>query len=211
MAQKFVYIKDARDDYRRQSVYHALPFFAEIGRRMGIARIDVSYLKQAEIIGFFAGQEKISSSLIGERKRGFIVYLDKKETLVCLQGNEIKIALREFRLLKNEKKELEIVGRIASSGKASGRVVIVRGVKDLGNVNTGDILVAVTTHPDYVPAMRKAAAIITDEGGITSHAAIVSREFSIPCIVGTKHATSILKDGDQIEVNAVEGKITQRL
>lgn len=69
------------------------------------------------------------------------------------------------------------------------------------------ILVAVTTHPDYVPAMRKAVAIITDEGGITSHAAIVSREFCIPCIVGTKMATKILNDGDLVEVDANNGVV----
>lgn len=66
---------------------------------------------------------------------------------------------------------------------------------------------AVTTHPDYVAAMRKASAIITDEGGITSHAAIVSREFEIPCIVGTKNATVLLSDGDTIEVNAIKGEV----
>ena len=69
----------------------------------------------------------------------------------------------------------------------------------------GDILVAVTTHPDYVPAMQKAAAIVTEEGGILSHAAIVSREIRIPCIVGTKQVTKVLKDGDLIEVDANKG------
>ena len=78
---------------------------------------------------------------------------------------------------------------------------------DLEKVKEGDILIAVTTHPDYVPAMRKAAAIVTDEGGITSHAAIVSREFGLPCIVGTKIATKILNDGDLVEVDANNGTI----
>ena len=88
---------------------------------------------------------------------------------------------------------------------ATGKVIIVRGVKDLHKVQKGDVLVALTTHPDYVPVMRKSVAIVTDEGGITSHAAIVSREFGIPCIVGTKHATSVLADGDLVEVNAIDG------
>lgn len=64
---------------------------------------------------------------------------------------------------------------------------------------------AVTTHPDYVPTMQKAAAIVTDEGGITSHAAIVSRELGIPCVVGTKTATKTLKDGDYVEVDGGRG------
>lgn len=80
-------------------------------------------------------------------------------------------------------------------------------LKDLEKVEEGNILIAVTTHPDYVPAMRKSSAIVTDEGGITSHAAIVSREFSIPCIVGTKIATKMFKNGELIEVNANKGTI----
>ena len=69
----------------------------------------------------------------------------------------------------------------------------------------GEILVAPMTSPDYITALRKAAAVITDEGGITSHAAIVSRELGIPGIVGTKIATQVLKDGDLVEVDAERG------
>ena len=86
-------------------------------------------------------------------------------------------------------------------------MIIVKGVKDLVKVQNGQILVAVSTHPDYVSAMRKAAAIITDEGGITSHAAIVAREFGIPCMVGTINATKLLKDGNMIELDGNKGII----
>ena len=71
----------------------------------------------------------------------------------------------------------------------------------------GDILVAPETAPDYVPAMKKAAAVVTEVGGITSHAAIVSRELGIPCIIGTKIATKVLKDGMEVEVNTETGII----
>ena len=63
------------------------------------------------------------------------------------------------------------------------------------------------TSPDYVPAMQRAAAIVTDEGGITSHAAIVARELGLPCIVGTVHATKSLKNGDRVEVDAFTGVV----
>ncbi len=69
----------------------------------------------------------------------------------------------------------------------------------------GEVLVAGMTTPDYVPAMRKACAIVTDEGGITCHSAIVSRELDLPCVVGTKVATRVLKDGDFVEVDATNG------
>lgn len=68
-----------------------------------------------------------------------------------------------------------------------------------------DILVSFATNPNLMPAIRKAAAIVTDEGGLTCHAAIVSRELGIPCVVGTKIVTQILKDGDKVEVDARKG------
>lgn len=69
----------------------------------------------------------------------------------------------------------------------------------------GNILVAMATNPTFVPVMRKAGAIVTDMGGLTCHAAIVSREWGIPCVVGTKIATKVLKDGDLVEVDANKG------
>ena len=74
-------------------------------------------------------------------------------------------------------------------------------------MNKGDILVSFATTPDLVSAIKKAAAIITDAGGITCHAAIISRELGVPCIVGTKIATKILHDHDIIDVNATHGKV----
>ena len=78
---------------------------------------------------------------------------------------------------------------------------------EISKIQKGDVLVAPMTSPDYVPIMTKAKAIITNEGGITCHAAIVSREMGIPCIIGTEVATSALKDGDIVEVDAINGII----
>ncbi len=98
-------------------------------------------------------------------------------------------------------------GQGASPGIASGRVVIVRDVKETGAVKDGDILVTKMTNPDMVPAMRRVSAIVTDEGGMTCHAAIVSRELGTPAVVGTKKATKILKDGQIITVDGEKGTI----
>jgi len=98
-------------------------------------------------------------------------------------------------------------GQGASPGIASGEVVIIRDVKDAGRVKEGDILVTQMTNPDMVPAMRKVAAIITDEGGMTCHAAIVSRELGTPAIVGTKTATQVLKTGQTVTVDGEKGFI----
>jgi pyruvate,water dikinase len=98
-------------------------------------------------------------------------------------------------------------GHGASPGVAAGLVKIVHDAKDLAKIQKGDILVTKMTNPDFVVAMEKSAAIVTDEGGITCHAAIVSRELGIPCIVGTKDATKIIKEGDEITVDATHGKV----
>jgi pyruvate,water dikinase len=78
---------------------------------------------------------------------------------------------------------------------------------ELSKIHFGDIIVTPLTTPDFVVAMKKSSAIVTDLGGMTSHAAIVSRELGIPCIVGTKNATRILKDGDMVEVDANNGVV----
>ncbi len=95
-----------------------------------------------------------------------------------------------------------IRGLGASPGVGSGIVKVVHSMEDLPKVQKGDILVTAMTSPDMVPAMRRAAAIVTNEGGITCHAAIVSRELGIPCIVGTENITDLVRDGDKITVDA---------
>ncbi|OIO27159.1 pyruvate, water dikinase, partial [Candidatus Micrarchaeota archaeon CG1_02_60_51] len=100
-------------------------------------------------------------------------------------------------------------GAPASPGKASGPVRVVTDAKDGYKVKKGDVLVARMTSPDFVPAMKRAAAIVTDEGGMTCHAAIVSRELGVPCIVGTETATRVLKDGMVVTVDAVAGIVTE--
>lgn len=82
------------------------------------------------------------------------------------------------------------------------------GVKDMEKVGKGDIIVANTTHPDLMPALLRCSGIVTDHGGVTSHAAIISRELKIPCIVGTEVGTMHIKDGDLIHVDANNGAVT---
>jgi pyruvate,water dikinase len=100
-----------------------------------------------------------------------------------------------------------VEGQGASPGTGSGRVAIVRDIKDVGTVKEGDILVAKMTNPDMVPAMRRVAAIVTDEGGMTCHAAIVSRELGTPAVVGTKKATSVLRPGQLVTVDGEKGLV----
>jgi len=98
-------------------------------------------------------------------------------------------------------------GAPASPGIASGPVKIVSDASQIDKVKDGDVLVAEMTTPDFVPAMKRAVAIVTDRGGRTAHAAIVSRELGIPCVVGVGQATKTLKDGQIISVDGSRGKV----
>lgn len=99
----------------------------------------------------------------------------------------------------------EVKGQAAYRGSATGRVRILKNEQDMEDVQEGEVLVSPMTTPDFLPAMKLAAAIVTDEGGITCHAAIVARELKKPCVIGAKIATKIFKDGDMVEVDADNG------
>jgi len=124
---------------------------------------------------------------------------------------------RPITTLKENAKNDEVSGNLllsgqgASPGIASGIVKIVFSMDDLDKVKKGDVLVTSMTNPDMVVTMQKASAIVTDEGGVTAHAAIVSREMGIPCVVGTENATKMLKDGMKITVDGSMGKIYEGL
>jgi len=103
--------------------------------------------------------------------------------------------------------EVILKGAAASSGMAFGPAVVIHSPEDIDKIKEGDVLVTEMTTPDYVPAMKRATAIVTDKGGRTSHAAIVSRELGIPCVVGTDTATTTLKDIGVITVDGAKGVI----
>ncbi|MFH1779667.1 MAG: phosphoenolpyruvate synthase [Candidatus Micrarchaeota archaeon] len=133
------------------------------------------------------------------------VYIVQSRNITTLQ----KKATHEEKEIKPENQERNAIlhGLGASPGIASGSVKIIHSSKQINEINTGDVLVTEMTSPDYVPAMKKATAIITNAGGITCHAAIVSRELGIPCIVGTKTATSTLTNEQVITVDASHGVV----
>ncbi len=130
-------------------------------------------------------------------KSGKVVHLDKKECKEVFEVIETKI----------NSPVSEIRGMIACPGKAKGEVAIITKPSEFGKMKQGMILVTPMTRPEHLPLMKKAAAIVTDEGGITSHAAVVSRELKVPCIIGTQCASKVLKDGDLVEVNANHGVV----
>jgi len=135
------------------------------------------------------------------------------EELYILQARPITTLKGESKEMTTSKQPEELVtlvrGLPASPGINSGKVRNIKDITEIDRVQDGDILVTVMTNPDMVPAMRRAAAVVTDEGGRTCHAAIVSRELGIPCIVGAKNASEILKEGLEVTVDATRGVVYQ--
>ncbi len=98
-------------------------------------------------------------------------------------------------------------GRVASKGKGVGAAKVIINTSDFAKFKKGDVLVAINTSPDFVPLMKMAAAIVAEEGGLTSHTSVVSRELGVPCVVGVAGICSIVKDNDMIEVDAESGVV----
>ena len=105
------------------------------------------------------------------------------------------------------KEKIILKGNAGSSGVVEGTVKVVEGVKDISKFNEGDVLVTHMTEPSMVIMMNKAGAIVTDVGGITCHAAIVSRELAIPCVAATKTGTKDLKNGMKVRVDGDKGEV----
>ncbi len=143
------------------------------------------------------------------RKNGVIVINKDNGDYEIESGNFEELIKEANDILTNSVQDNQgiLKGQIASKGKINGTVRIILDSENYKDFNDGDILVTSMTRPEFLPLMKKAGAVITNEGGVTCHAAIVSRELKIPCIIGTKIATLFLKDGDKVEVDANTGTI----
>ena len=142
-------------------------------------------------------------------------YKKPQDIEFAIEGKEIyivqtrPITALEKRIESVEELQGEVIltGLAASPGIAYGKIKIIENLDDLDKIKQGDILVTKMTNPDMVVTMQKSAAIVTDEGGLTAHASIVSREMGIPAVVGTQEATTKLKEGEIITVDGSTGKI----
>jgi len=182
--------------------------FEKLGKSMAqdlkVSRDDFFELRYREVVeSYNKGNCVVSGEEIEKRKNGFVSgYLGRKEIL--LTGREVE-ELEKYFDPDAEANISEIKGTIACTGSAKGIARIITHSSHFNDFKENEILVTRMTTPDFVVIMKKAAAIVTNEGGLSSHAAIVSRELGIPCIIGTKIATKVFKDGDRIEVDAEHG------
>lgn len=183
--------------------YYFEKILKEIERRNKVE--DLLYYRVQELIDLVSNEKLVNNEEIKKRKKYFAFYLDNSNKVKFYSGIDAKEKFKEIIGLEKIKKSLELKGMVANRGIARGRVKIISPLKnqidEMKKIKDGDILVTGMTRPHMLPAMRKAIAFVTDEGGITCHAAIVSREMNKVCVVATKNATKILKDGDEVEVN----------
>jgi phosphohistidine swiveling domain-containing protein len=204
--QEYLFFRTERADMMRRAYYYARPFFMEIAKRMNWHYDEVVYTTPEELVDFLKDGRLPNLNEIKERQKQFLIIRKDEDTKLVSRKEEIE------EIVKNELggealKVTVLQGSTAFPGIVKGRVKKIENIKEMGKIEKGDILVASMTTPDMIIAIRKAAAIVTDEGGITCHAAIVSRELKIPCVIATKVATKVLKDGDLVEVDAEKGII----
>lgn len=208
VTQAYLNLRTYRVNVVKRFHYYHLSILNEIARRLKVSEEDITFLTYYEILDALKNKtlKKSLESLIKDRKLGFVNITWKSKSKVIAGVKNIIQAMEQYNILaQTPNAKREVRGNVACRGTATGTVKIVKKLSEIEKVQEGDVLVARMTTPDYMMAINKAVAIVTDEGGITCHAAIVSREFNIPCIVGTKNATQILSDGDVVEVDANEG------
>ncbi|TKJ17948.1 hypothetical protein CEE44_04795 [Candidatus Woesearchaeota archaeon B3_Woes] len=199
ISEDFTYWQDERKKATFWTTHYFSLILDEIGKRVDIPLDEIKYMSPREVGNIF--NKKPTREELKGRKNNSVFYWDK-EGHEALHGKDADDVKNEILGSTDLSDVDDFRGLTASMGKATGKVKILKSATEINKVEKGDIIVAVMTRPDYIPAMKKASAIVTDEGGVTCHAAIVSRELGIPCIIGTKIATKVLKDGDLVEVNA---------
>ncbi len=180
--------------------FHFWPWFETLARQQGLTFEEMVQHTLTEI----RDKQFQAQTTLRERMKGFgIIVIDGEEHIFVgneLAGEKENIAVKVTGID-------HIKGMPASLGKAKGKVKLLKSVHDFHRMNPGDILVVSETTPDYVPVMKLAGAVVTDLGGVTSHAAIVCREMKKPCVIGTKIATKVLQEGEEVEVDAEKGVV----
>lgn len=204
IVKESIYVKAYSKDAQFFSYYAAQHLFKDIAKRTGLT------LKQLRFLIFdeyeLALNGKDMSKLADSRQKYSIHFSNRGKTQYFhgIKAKQIKKKLRFVRDDISQHTE-ELKGSTAYPGKVKGVVKIINTTQEMMKMHPGNVLVSHMTNPDIVRVMKIAAAIVTDLGGITCHAAIVSRELKTPCVTGTKIATQVLKDGDVVEVDADKG------
>jgi phosphohistidine swiveling domain-containing protein len=200
--------RDDRKILNFVGLYGCVRILREGLRRQNIHTECVNFLSPDDVQNVFFGM--LSEEQLRMRNEHGMLYLIHEDgTLTYQEGEAARIEFDRLSQFLPSTDTHSFSGMVACPGKVRGRVCYADTPEseNAKKMQKGDILVTSMTRPEFVPLMRLAGAIVTDEGGISSHAAIVSREMNIPCVIGTKIATKVLKDGDMVEVDATSGVV----
>lgn len=205
IAAEIIWLKGYRKDCYFHGFFVLDLLLAEIGRRGRLSLTQTKYLLPEELPLVLGGRDL--SEVANDRMKFMVIFVNKTKFRIRT-GKEAERFLKKQKIEKAKiVKTNELQGTCACPGKVAGRVKVINLPEDMSKMKKGDILLAYETYPALLPAMKKAAAIVTEKGGITCHAAIVAREMQIPCVVGCQNALANLKDGDRVSVDATEGII----
>jgi phosphoenolpyruvate synthase/pyruvate phosphate dikinase len=203
-AQKCVYLMDLKREEYSKAHYHVQFLMKEIGKRLGLSLRQADYLTIKEVEKGLAKNIKFNKKNLDKRYKKSVYIGDEYSFVVADKKQEAAIRKN---LEKKIGKIKELKGICGNPGKVRAKARVILKTKDFPKFKKGEILVTAFTTPDFIVVMKKASGFVTDFGGITSHAAIVSRELKVPCIVGTEQATKTIKTGDLIEIDAKNGVV----
>ena len=207
---RLAYFRDHRKTVNLKG-FHILDFvLARLETETGIGKKYLKFISFEEIDSVIKGL--ISQETLEKRfEQGMLVSINysSQGEIKIFEGKEAHSIIEElsYEYSNTDLKKSIIKGFTASQGFAKGEAKIILSEKDFGKFNKGDILVTSMTKADFLPLIEIAAGIVTDEGGISSHAATVARELGKPCIIGTNNATRVIKNDDLIEVRANHGTV----
>ena len=181
-------------------------FIKEVAKRKYCSVAQLKMLAPWEMKTFIV-KDNPSIEILNQRIKSSVVEMKGLKAQILIGQKASKIAQAIINSLKVDRKIKEFKGDVVYPGRVVGYIKLIEQAEQMSGFKKGEILVSSATNPELIPAMKKAAAIITDVGGITSHAAIISRELKTPCVIGTRIATRVLKNGDKVEVDATRGII----
>ena len=202
-----IWLKTYRRYFTTQVVYYGLPLFEEIANRAGIEAEDLWWATPPEIRESLVFGKPLHEDDLGERRRFMVMITADGENTILLGDEARKLLAQE---VEQESVEYSKVlnGVPANAGKADGKASVIMDHSRVEEIiEQGDVIVATQAPPSFIRAIRRCAALVVEEGAITSHASILAREFGKPCIVGVRGATTIIKTGDELKVNADEGVV----
>ncbi|MCD4706036.1 hypothetical protein K8R61_03060 [bacterium] len=173
------------------------------------SKIDLTELTADEIKKFFINKSLPSKKDMSERREKYLLFMKNLKTKKIIKNN-IRKTISKYLIEKDYNNLKKLKGVVVFKKNVSGPACVILKKKNLSTIQEGEILVTIMTSPEYVPYLSRVAGIVTNEGGITCHASIIAREMKIPCIVGTKIATKIFKNGDVINID-VDNQIVEKI